>query len=173
MDNWYMVAVVGRDQPGIVARLTGCLFESGCQLGEASMVRLGNSFTVMMMVHHGGDKQSLQDILSPVVSALGLQLHLDNIEGGLHQHVDSNVRISVAGADRPGIVASVTARLSESGFNICNLETDVGGTEQHPIYIMHIEGTTTVDADALQTTLDQLTPEDIDIHVAEIDTVMG
>ncbi|MCW8983520.1 MAG: amino acid-binding protein, partial [Gammaproteobacteria bacterium] len=41
MNNWYMVTLVGRDQKGIVSRVTKALFEGGCNLGEASMMRLG------------------------------------------------------------------------------------------------------------------------------------
>jgi len=50
MDKWYMLTVVGEDRPGIVAKLTHALFEGGCDLGEASMMRLGGSFTIMLMV---------------------------------------------------------------------------------------------------------------------------
>ncbi|MFQ5443717.1 MAG: glycine cleavage system protein R [Nitrospinales bacterium] len=50
MKQWYMLTLVGKDRPGIVAQLTGALFQAGCNLGEASMTRLGGNFTVMLMV---------------------------------------------------------------------------------------------------------------------------
>ena len=45
-----MLTLVGEDQPGIVAAVTEALFAKGMNLGEASMLRLGGNFTVMMMV---------------------------------------------------------------------------------------------------------------------------
>ena len=44
------------------------------------------------------------------------------------------------GADRAGIVAQVTGQAAAAGLNILDLESDVGGTESHPIYILQIEG---------------------------------
>ena len=48
--NWYMLTLVGEDHPGIVADHDGVLFRAGCNLGEATMARLGGNFTVMLMV---------------------------------------------------------------------------------------------------------------------------
>ena len=112
MKNWFMLAIVGRDQPGIVARVTQTLFDNGCHLGEASMARLGGSFTIMMMVNTDHNIDELQAILQPVISELGLQLHIDSIRGELHHHIEPNVCITVFGADRPGIVAQVTGPMS-------------------------------------------------------------
>ena len=50
MSDWYMLTLIGQDRPGIVAAVTKGLFEAGCNLGETSMLRLGNNFTIMMMV---------------------------------------------------------------------------------------------------------------------------
>ncbi|CAK0777283.1 hypothetical protein CCP3SC15_5790004 [Gammaproteobacteria bacterium] len=47
MKQWYMLTVVGQDRPGIVALLTASLYEGGCNLGEASMIRLGGNFTII------------------------------------------------------------------------------------------------------------------------------
>ena len=41
MENWYMLTLVGKDRPGIVAEVSQVLFEAGGNLGEASMARLG------------------------------------------------------------------------------------------------------------------------------------
>ena len=51
MSNWYMLTVVGRDRPGIVSQVTLALYKGGGNLGEASMVRLGGNFSIMLMVH--------------------------------------------------------------------------------------------------------------------------
>jgi len=40
-DRWWMITLIGRDAPGIVAALTRMLADGGCNLGETSMLRLG------------------------------------------------------------------------------------------------------------------------------------
>ncbi len=49
MKKWLMLTVVGADRPGIVARVTDALYKGGCNLGEASMMRLGGNFTIILM----------------------------------------------------------------------------------------------------------------------------
>ena len=171
--QWTMVTVIGNDRPGIVARVSASLFENGCHLGEASMMRLGGNFTIMLMVGHEGYASEVEAILAPVADDLGLRLHVDRIEGHLHDHLVPDVRVTVFGADRAGIVAQVTGLLAEAGLNILDLESDVGGSEQAPIYIMHIEGTAGDGIERLRETLADLADEGIDIRVEPIETLIG
>jgi glycine cleavage system transcriptional repressor len=173
MRRWYMLTVVGRDRPGIVAGLTDLLFQAGANLGEASMVRLGGSFTVMLMVQFDGDAAALTRILDPLVRELDLRLHVDAIEGKLHAHVEPNARVTVHGADRPGIVAQVTAALKETGFNILDLESDVGGTDAQPFYIMTIDGYSSAGAAALESALAPLRAQGIEVRVTALDLLLG
>jgi glycine cleavage system transcriptional repressor len=171
--HWYMLTLVGRDRPGIVAHITHALYEGGCNLGEASMMRLGTSFTIMMMVQHEGSVKSLQQLLETEADSLGLHMHIDHIEGGLHHHLEPDVRLTVYGADRAGIVAHVTTALAEAGLDILDLASDVGGTEADPIYIMHIEGRAQQGVEALQSALDIVKQEGIEAQLTAIDTMVG
>ena len=129
---WHMLTVVGADHPGIVAELTDVLFRGGCNLGEASMARLGGNFCIMLMVE-GADSAALEQLVKPATDALGLRLHIDAILGELHQHVEPNVQVTVYGADRPGIVAQTTTALAAAAFNILDLNTNVAGTTEQPM----------------------------------------
>ena len=174
MENWYMVTLVGKDRPGIVARISGTLYEGKCNLGEASMTRLGGNFSIMLMVRFDGTEEALVRIVAPVSEEFELRHHVDSIQGELHRHVEPNVRISVHGADRAGIVAQVTGALAEAGLNIINLESDVGGTEDKPIYIMQIEGIASEGIEVLQAALEGLdTKLKVDTEIAEIDILRG
>jgi glycine cleavage system transcriptional repressor len=171
--HWYMLTLNGKDRPGIVAHITHALYEGGCNLGEASMMRLGTSFTIMMMVQHEGNVKSLQHLLETEADSLGLHMHIDHIEGGLHQHHQPDVRITVYGADRAGIVAHVTTALAEAGLDILDLASDVGGTEQEPIYIMHIEGRAQQGVESLKSALDIVKQDGIEAQLTPIDTMMA
>lgn len=174
MSQWFMVTLVGKDQIGIVSKITMVLYQVGCHLGETSMLRLGGNFTIMMMVSYTGLAQTLENLLAPLAKELQLHIHIDAIEGQLHQHQEPTVRISVHGADRAGIVAQVTQALAQVGLNILNLESDVGGDTNNPFYVMHLEGTTTVDLPTIEMALQNLlnSQPDLKVTVQLIETVM-
>ncbi len=173
MSKWYMLTVVGQDRPGIVARVTSALYQGGCNLGEASMLRLGGNFTIMLMVQYDGSGDALLAVLQPVGEELGLHCHVDEIEGGLHRRLDPDVRVTVFGADRAGIVARVTTALADAGMNILDLESDVAGSEDKPIYVMHMEGRAGKGVKALESALAPVAKEGVEVRVSPIDTMMG
>lgn len=172
--HWFMLTVVGKDRPAIVARITSALYNNGgCNLGEASMTRLGGNFTVMLMVHYAGDVATLEQLVAPVSESLGLKLHVDQIEGQLHRHPEADVHITVFGADRAGIVAQVTTVLAEAGLDILDLQSDVAGTEDKPIYIMQIEGRALQGVAALESAVQILDGKGMDVHLEPIDLMLG
>jgi glycine cleavage system transcriptional repressor len=173
MSKWYMLTLVGKDRPGIVAKVSSALFEGGGNLGEASMMRLGGNFSIMLMVNFEGTARQLDDMIEPVADSLGLHHHVDRVEGGLHRHHVPDVRITVYGADRAGIVAKVTGALAEAGLDITDLESDVAGTEDKPIYILQIEGVAREGTESLQSALDVVAAEGINVKLSSIETLFG
>lgn len=171
--NWFMLTLVGEDRPAIVARLTTVLFEGGCNLGEAAMARLGGNFSIMLMVQHAGSIESIDALIRPVAQSLNLHVHVDHIEGHLHHHLIPDVRVTVYGADRTGIVAQVTTALSNVGFNILDLQSDVGGSSAKPVYIMTLEGQASNGIEAIETALADIAREDIVVDVQSIETLIG
>ena len=71
-----MLTLVGRDRPGIVSQVTLALYKGGGNLGEASMVRLGGNFSIMLMVHYDGSAELLKKLISPVCNALELPMSI-------------------------------------------------------------------------------------------------
>jgi glycine cleavage system transcriptional repressor len=173
MKRWYMLTVVGKDRPGIVAALSEALYGGGANLGEASMVRLGGNFAIMLMVESELDEAGLGAQLGPATRRLDLHLHVDAIDGRLHEHREPNVRIAVHGADRPGIVAQVTAALAGVGLDILDLDSDVAGTAAQPIYVMIIDGHVPASIDAVQRALEPVRQGGIEVRVTPIDILVG
>ena len=171
--KWYMLTLVGKDRPGIVAHVTAALYEGGANLGETSMLRLGGNFTIMMMVQFSGNTHALHELVGGVAESLGLQLHIDPIEAHLHDHRIPDVRITVYGADRAGIVAKVTGVLAEAGLDILELESDVAGTQAEPIYVMTIEGYAAEGIPALESALQIVRAGGIDASLQALDTLVG
>lgn len=173
MKTWYMLTLVGEDRPGIVAAVTRALYECGMNLGEASMLRLGGSFTIMMMVSGADSAEAVASALRETTDSFGLRMHLDAMSGGLHRHLVPNVQVRVSGADRAGIVAQVTGLLAEAGFNILDLDSDVAGSEDRPVYIMQIAGIAETPVEDLDAAMDSLRSQGVDVSVSPIDMLIG
>ncbi len=173
MNDWYMLTLVGEDRPGIVAAVTQALYEQGMTLGEASMLRLGGNFTVMIMVGGAEDAGQIRQALAGVVERFGLRMHVDPMAGGLHQHLAPNVLVRVVGADRAGIVAQVTGRLAAAGMNILDLDSDVAGTAEQPIYVMQIAGISETPLEQLEEALQDLTQSGVDVTIEPVETLVG
>jgi glycine cleavage system transcriptional repressor len=174
MENWLMLTLVGKDQPGIVSKVSQVLFDLNGNLGETSMTRLGGNFTIMLMVCVPEKKFVVKEKLQTVCDELELFFHLDEIEGGLHQHIEPDVRISIHGADQAGMVARATGALGKAGLNILNLESDVGGHPDNPVYVMHIEGVANNGLEVLEKALQTFSREnDVAANISPIDTMVG
>ncbi|MCK5697391.1 MAG: amino acid-binding protein [Gammaproteobacteria bacterium] len=168
-----MLTLVGQDKPGIVAKITMALFDAGAQLGEASMMRLGGNFTIMLMVKSDQSIEQLKESIASVVEQLQLSSSFQPIEAYLHHHEISDTRITVYGADRPGIVAKTTEHLLQAGFNILDLTSDVAGEESDPIYIMSIEGIAGEDPHDLDSAIVQIKADGVNIDMTTIDIMIG
>ena len=172
-DNWLMLTMIGKDKPGMVAAVTQALVDEGVSLGETSMIRLGGNFTVMMMVSGAESEDSLRDSLRPVLEAQGMCLHVDPIEAHLHEHLVPNIQVTVSGADRVGIVAQVTGALAEAGFNILDLESDVAGSSDAPVYILQIAGVSDQPVENIDSALDAVRGQGVSVNVTPIETYIG
>ena len=173
MSNWYMLTLVGADKPGITAAVTRALFENGMNLGEASMLRLGGNFTMMLMVSGAASVETVRQAVAAVAQQFGFRLHVDPIDGRLHEHIEPNVHIRVSGADRAGIVAGVTGALAQAGLNILDLSSDVAGSGDQPVYIMQIEGQADADIDTLRAAVADLAGEGVEITIQSMQTLLG
>jgi len=125
------------------------------------------------MVQSEESKHSLANMIEQVVDSLGLHAHIDKIKGRLHEHQTPDVRIHVYGADRAGIVSQVVGALTEAGLSITDLESDVGGSEDEPIYIMVIEGHAAEGIPGLRSALEIVASNGIDARIEEIETMVG
>ena len=169
--KWSVLTLVGADQPGIVAAVSDALYQQGCSLGQASMMQLGANFAIMLRVRHD-EGTDLRQLLADICDTMQLHLHIDEdvTDGGTGP--DPDVQVTVYGADRSGIVAQVTSALAEAGLNIIDLETDMGGGTDNPIYIMTLEGVASRGIEPLQQALQGL-DSDIEVNLDEISTLRG
>lgn len=137
----FAVTAIGQDRPGIVAAISGALFELGGNIEDSQMSILGGHFAVMLIVRvpPSVSREELAERLGAVRDRLGLEAITFNDVGELPAGAPQPSHVlSVYGSDHPGIVHSVTAALAERGVNITDLETRITGGDE-PLYAMIME----------------------------------
>jgi glycine cleavage system transcriptional repressor len=133
----FAVTAVGADRPGIVAAVAAALHERGGNIEDSAMTILGGHFAIVLLVAADGTAEELGAALRAATSDLGLTISV-SAAGAERRPAEPTHLLSVYGADKPGIVAAVTAELASQGANITDLETQVIGDEE-PVYAMVIE----------------------------------
>jgi glycine cleavage system transcriptional repressor len=133
----FAVTAVGADRPGIVAAVAAVLHDRGGNVEDSAMTILGGHFAIVLLVSASGTADELRDALQEATDELGLTISV-SAAGAERRPAEPTHLLSVYGADKPGIVAAVTAELAEKGANITDLETQVIG-EDEPVYAMVIE----------------------------------
>jgi glycine cleavage system transcriptional repressor len=140
--NEFAVTAIGRDRPGIVAEISGALYELRGNLEDSRMAILGGHFAVMLIVALPEEvgRERLEARLAESRERLGLDALTVNPVGHLARESASATHVvSVYGADHPGIVHTVTSTLAERGVNVTDLQTKVAGAPESPFYVMLIE----------------------------------
>jgi glycine cleavage system transcriptional repressor len=122
------LTAIGRDKPGIVARIARVLLDHELNIEDSQMRILGGRFAMMLLLRGNASEEALYKDLV----ATGRELGLDYIY--VHPIAESDVQVpkpthlaSLYGADRPGQVAAVAERLAALRVNISGLSTRVEG----------------------------------------------
>jgi glycine cleavage system transcriptional repressor len=122
------VTVLGHDRPGIIAETTGVLAELGANLEDSTMTILRGHFAMVVVATAEVTPVEAEDALRSLSAEGTLQVSVREIP-----YEDpaaprgSTYLLSVHGADRPGIVATVTGLVAEAGGNITDLSTRLSG----------------------------------------------
>lgn len=164
--NLVAVTAVGNDRSGIVAGVTRVLFESGCNLEDASSTILRGHFSMMLIVSAPAEVMAadLESKLSRVAEELSLSITARSVDEADVRISPATHMVSVYGADQPGIIYRVAEELASTGVNITALSSRVIGSEDQPVYALMLE---VVADEGLETRLDRLRAElgmDVSVH---------
>lgn len=140
MEQIVVITAVGQDRPGIIAALAGAVFDLGGNLDDATMTRLHGAFAAMVAarVPESVTVEGVRAALVPVGERLGLSV---TVQGVADEQAEAapDTLIAVYGADKPGIVHAVAARLAGCGVNITDMDTRLVGAPNAPVYVMQLE----------------------------------
>ena len=123
-DQIIAVTVLGHDRPGIVADVTGALADLHGNLEDSTMTLLRGHFAMVLLVHTGAGTAAVEAALHPLCATGSLVINARVLDDPTLDEVPgASYLLRVHGADRPGIVATVTAVVARHGANIVDLST--------------------------------------------------
>jgi glycine cleavage system transcriptional repressor len=132
----YAVTAVGPDGPGEVAALAEALAGLGANLEDASMTRLRGHFAMTLVTSVAAAQGEVERALEPVGTATGLHISVWGVDDDHPPPADGRPwRVTLHGADRPGLVAAVAGALAGLDANITDLSCRLVGD----LYVMTLE----------------------------------
>ena len=143
-----LVSASGRDQPGIVDRVSGAIFDAGANLEDSRMAILGGEFALFALV--AGTTEQIARVrsrLDAVSGEIGLTLQVKPVVAA-KQGVDVICyRLHAVSLDHPGIVHKITGILRTRGVNGASLDTslDQAPVTGTPIFSLEMEVQVPVD----------------------------
>ncbi len=152
-----ILAVLGRDRPGIVAAVTGILFEQNGNIENVSQTILQTEFAGIFIVSIPGDVslEVLHEALNARLKPMGLHAHIEPVstEPAANAPTDPTEPfvITTKGPDRKGLVAGISAVIARYGVNITNLQAVFKGGDDPGANIMiyEVDVPVTVDRQSL------------------------
>jgi glycine cleavage system transcriptional repressor len=145
MEQRFIMTAFGKDRPGIVADVTGILYENGCNLEDTSMTLMAGEFTLILLFTAGSAE--VADPLSKACRRLeqekGISAFLRPLEPQETAEPRNRVNtrtLHVEGLDQAGIVYKVSRFLADHRINIVDLKSTVKASPESgtALYVMDI-----------------------------------
>ncbi len=135
----FILTVVGKDHPGIVAGITDVLFKYGCNIQELNQTVLSDEFAMILLLHPTKEINidELNKSLKDRCEILGVSHNLRPATTSANitpKATKEKVIITVIGSDKIGIIAGVTKVLADMNMNIIDLSAEPSVIHDIPQY---------------------------------------
>lgn len=141
-----VLIAAGEDRPGIVDRVSGIVYQAGCNLEDSRMSILGGEFALIVLIT--GDEDSLTRVEQDVArlkEELGLTLHCKRTHTPTERSQPTEPHllytVHAVAMDHPGIVHKLTNLLASEGANVAKLDTTLtpAPTTGTPMFSLHLD----------------------------------
>ncbi|GAA4101665.1 glycine cleavage system protein R [Nocardioides kongjuensis] len=167
----FTLTCIGDDRPGLVSDLSAQLNAHGASWNRSQMARLAGKFAGILLldVPDARADELVGDLAG--LEAVGLQVTLARTDAPSDQPAVL-VDLELLGADRPGIVAEISAALARERVSIRELVTDVRDAPMAGGHLFEaravLEAPTGTHVEDLRTTLEAIADElMVEITLAE------
>ena len=180
-----VISTVGKDQPGLVARMCEAISNANGNIDDSTMTRLGGQFSMIYIVHFT-NSQDLDRFKTAVrqIEAEGL-FHVDlrtlspdeepDLLKMTHPSKARKYLLSVGGYDRTGITYAFSKTLASLQINITDVNAHRINGENGIVYMLAIEMDVpfSIDEAEMKATLEDLGKElDLDVRLRSMDAII-
>jgi glycine cleavage system transcriptional repressor len=150
--NKFIISVLGKDRPGIIAAVTRVLFEKDFNIEDVSQTILQSEFSGIFIVT-GPENISARQLSTALESAtpqMDLHFHVKSLEARQSQWTTCDCEpfvITTRGPDQKGLVAQVTGLLAAYNVNVTQLQAAFRGGDEPGRNIMIYEVDVPLDVD--------------------------
>lgn len=166
-----VVTVIGTDRPGIVRALAERVHRHGASWDTSHLARLGGEFAGVVHVQVPRDGADALVASLQALESAGLRLVVARSEAGGGGGTLRGLDLELVGADRPGIVSSLTQILAAQGISFESLHTEtlVGQSDKSVFKVRaNLQAPRALQPDALRAQLELLAKElMLDINLGE------
>ena len=170
--NKFVISVLGKDRPGIIARVTKVLFELDFNIEDVSQTIIQGEFSGIFIVI-GPETHSDQDVTQALVHATGdmeLQCYVKEYAGKTSDWTTcacESYVITTRGPDRKGLVSQIAAVLADNNVNVTQLQAVFrGGSEPgRNIMIYEVDVPLDIDQQRLRSALHAKAAE-LELHIS-------
>jgi glycine cleavage system transcriptional repressor len=145
-----LLTVTGKDRAGIIAEITGILYQLGFNLEDIAMTILEGQFAMMLVFSGGGGPSGRKKLgllnkhLKDCENHGRLFCHLNPLtgplkRGGPQDFGTTRHLISALGRDKTGIVHKISRVLAQNRLNITDLNSQILGYGKRCLYSMLLE----------------------------------
>jgi glycine cleavage system regulatory protein len=173
VNNYIVFTFIGRDQPGLVEKLSTTVADHGGNWLESRMSQLAGQFAGVVRVAvasaaHLTLIEALKALESEGLTIVCQSSDSDNMATG------RNVFLHIIGNDRPGIVREVSRALARQQINVVDMHTELTSAPMtaDPLFeaSAEVQAPDPFDRDALEESLDEIAEQlgvEIDLKLAE------
>ncbi len=125
-----IISVIGKDRPGIIAAVTGILFETDCNIENVSQTIVQAEFSGIFIaaIPPGLAVTALAHAMDQGLKPMGLHVFVKPVEPSLPSAPDPQAVasepfvITTRGPDNKGLVARITRVIADHDVNVTNLQ---------------------------------------------------
>ncbi|MEE8274484.1 MAG: ACT domain-containing protein [Alphaproteobacteria bacterium] len=131
------------DRPGVLAAITGRLYDIGGNLADATFAVLGEEgeFTAICELPDAVSADEARVQLEATPELTGARITVSPFELAAERSASARVthRVEVRGIDRPGLVARLTEAFAEFEANIVRMDTERAAGGEDGQYLIRFE----------------------------------
>ncbi|MBT5067884.1 MAG: ACT domain-containing protein [Halieaceae bacterium] len=156
MQQQYVITFAGADRTGLVETLADLVKAHDGDWQQSELTRLGGAFAGVILVSVSSEGFEALDQAVQTGGNTNLSIHLTRATA--EPAIEPNLRLTLTGPDRPGIVYEITHELAELQINILHFSSHVqsGAWSGEALFFADLETRTpaNLDLDELRDRLD-------------------